>query len=157
MTKKIKIDSDPSDPPSIYLCGNSLGLQPKCVKKYIDAFLRSWAIKGVRGHFDALQGTPFPTYLDADTAGSELLAPLVGASPHEVALMGTLTGNLHLLLASFYLPTKERFKIIMEGKAFPSDHVCGIFASPSFDLFPLFQVYLSIGRIPVPQLTVNLI
>jgi kynureninase len=117
------IDSDPLDPPSIYLCGNSLGVQPKSVKKYIDAFLRSWAMKGVTGHFDALTDTPFPTYLDADTAGSMLLAPLVGASPSEVALMGTLTANLHLLLASFYRPTKERFKIIMEGRAFPSDHV----------------------------------
>lgn len=138
MTKKI--DSDPSDPPSIYLCGNSLGLQPNCVKKYIDTFLRSWAIKGVRGHFDALQDTPFPRYLDADTAGSELLAPLVGAFPHEVALMGTLTGNLHLLLASFYLPTEERFKIIMEGRAFPSDHVCGI-------LHPFFWPLPSISNI----------
>jgi kynureninase len=52
-----------------------------------------------------------------------MLAPLVGASPNEVAVMGTLTANLHILMASFYCPNKERYKIIIEGKAFPSDHV----------------------------------
>lgn len=51
------------------------------------------------------------------------MAPIVGASQSEVAVMGTLTANLHLLMASFYRPTKEKFKIILEGKAFPSDHV----------------------------------
>ena len=52
-----------------------------------------------------------------------MLAPLVGASPNEVAVMGTLTANLHILMASFYRPNEERYKIIIEGKAFPSDHV----------------------------------
>lgn len=133
--------NDDGDSPSIYLCGNSLGVQPKGVRKYIDAYLRSWAIKGVRGHFDTLSDTPFSTYLDADTTGSELLAPLVGASPSEVALMGTLTGNLHLLMASFYRPTKEKFKIIMEGRAFPSDHVCC-----SFSTLPLSFGYLTVAE-----------
>lgn len=70
-------------------------------------------------HDDAL----LPPYLHVDDAGSKLLAPIVGASPSEVAIMGTLTGNLHILMSSFYRPTKERHKIILEGKAFPSDHV----------------------------------
>jgi len=58
-----------------------------------------------------------------DTAGSELMAPVVGALQSEVAVMGTLTANLHFLMASFYRPTQEKYKIILEGKAFPSDHV----------------------------------
>lgn len=66
-----------------------------------------------------------------DDAGSKLLAPIVGASPSEVAMMGTLTGNLHIMMSSFYRPTKERYKIILEGKAFPSDHV---FDLPSKDV-----------------------
>jgi kynureninase len=91
---------------------------------YIDQYLRSWAIKGVTGHFVSHDDALLPPYLHADGAGSKLLAPLVGASPSEVALMGTLTGNLHLVMSSFYRPTAERYKIIIEGKAFPSDHVC---------------------------------
>lgn len=54
------------------------------------------------------------------------MAPIVGALESEVAVMGTLTANLHFLMASFYRPTKEKYKIILEGKAFPSDHVCNI-------------------------------
>lgn len=65
-----------------------------------------------------------PRFLDVDDAASKLMAPVVGALPSEVAVMDTLTTNLHLLMASFYRPTKEKFKIILEGKAFPSDHVC---------------------------------
>ena len=98
-------------------------MQPKNVRKYLDKYLRSWAIKGVTGHFVGHDDELLPPYLHVDSAGAEALAPLVGASPKEVALMGTLTGNLHLLLTSFYRPTAERYKIIIEGKAFPSDHV----------------------------------
>jgi kynureninase len=65
-----------------------------------------------------------PPFVDVDTAASKLMAPIVGASPKEVAVMGTLTANLHFLMASFYQPTSEKYKIILEGKAFPSDHVC---------------------------------
>lgn len=61
--------------------------------------------------------------MDYDDTASDLMAKVVGALPSEVAVMSTLTGNLHLLMASFYRPTKEKFKIILEGKAFPSDHV----------------------------------
>ncbi|KAL1968565.1 hypothetical protein VTN77DRAFT_1775 [Rasamsonia byssochlamydoides] len=115
-------EEDPSDPRCIYFCGNSLGLQPRNVRRYIDQYLRAWAIKGVTGHFVPHEDALLPPFVDVDSAGAKLLAPLVGASPSEVALMGTLTGNLHLLLASFYRPTKEKYKIIIEGKAFPSDH-----------------------------------
>ncbi|EED20516.1 kynureninase [Talaromyces stipitatus ATCC 10500] len=113
---------DESDPRCIYLCGNSLGLQPKNLRKYLDQYLRSWAIKGVTGHFVAHEDALLPPYLHVDDEGSKLLAPIVGASPSEVAVMGTLTGNIHILMSSFYRPTVERHKIILEGKAFPSDH-----------------------------------
>ncbi|RAO70208.1 uncharacterized protein BHQ10_006220 [Talaromyces amestolkiae] len=113
---------DESDPRCTYLCGNSLGLQPKNLRKYLDQYLRSWAIKGVTGHFVSHEDALLPPYLHVDDAGSKLLAPIVGASPSEVAVMGTLTGNIHILMSSFYRPTAERHKIILEGKAFPSDH-----------------------------------
>ena len=75
------------------------------------------------GHFFEHEGTTLPPWLHIDDAAAEKIAPLVGASMSEVAVMETLTANLHLLMASFYKPTKEKFKIILEGKAFPSDHV----------------------------------
>lgn len=65
-----------------------------------------------------------PPFVDVDAAGAKAMASIVGALESEVAVMGTLTANLHLLMASFYRPTKAKYKIIMEGKAFPSDHVC---------------------------------
>jgi len=64
-----------------------------------------------------------PPWLDVDEDAAIKLAPLVGALPSEVAVMQTLTANLHILMCTFYKPTKERYKIIMESKAFPSDHV----------------------------------
>lgn len=116
-------DSD-SDPRCIYLCGNSLGVQPRSTQQYIEHYLRTWAIKGVMGHFVPHEDQLLPPFVNVDTAGSKLMAPVVGASQSEVAVMGTLTGNLHLLMGSFYCPNKEKYKIILEGKAFPSDHVC---------------------------------
>jgi kynureninase len=85
--------------------------------------LDTWAMKGVHGHFDSLDDSSLPSWTQADDVAAEAMAPIVGALPSEVAVMGTLTANLHLLMCSFYLPTKERPKIIMESKAFPSDHV----------------------------------
>lgn len=108
---------------SIYLCGNSLGLQPIRTAARIQQYLSTWASQGVFGHFKPLSASPLPTWLDVDDEAAEKIAPIVGASKDEVAVMQTLTANLHLLMASFYTPTKERYKIIIESKAFPSDHV----------------------------------
>ncbi|ORX99208.1 kynureninase [Clohesyomyces aquaticus] len=107
---------------AIYLCGNSLGLQPRRTREYINRYLDTWASKGVYGHFKPLEGGHAP-WLHIDDAIKEQTAKIVGALPSEVVVMETLTANLHLLMASFYKPTKDRYKIIIEGKAFPSDHV----------------------------------
>ncbi|KAL4783393.1 pyridoxal phosphate-dependent transferase [Aspergillus varians] len=113
---------DSSDSRCIYLCGNSLGLQPRNTRKYIEYYLRTWATKGVTGHFTHHEDELVPPFVDVDSAGAKLMAPIVGALQSEVAVMSSLTTNLHLLMASFYRPTTERYKIIIEGKAFPSDH-----------------------------------
>lgn len=109
---------------TIYLCGNSLGVQPRLVSTRIQQYLTTWSTQGVFGHFKPLDGSPLPTWLDADEKASESIAPIVGAHPSEVAVMQTLTANLHLLLSAFYHPDSNgRHKIILESKAFPSDHV----------------------------------
>ncbi|GKT73912.1 kynureninase 1 [Colletotrichum tofieldiae] len=106
-----------------YLCGNSLGLQPKRTAVRIQQYLSTWATQGVQGHFKPLEDSPLPTWLDVDAKAAKMMAPIVGADESEVAVMQTLTANLHLLLAAFYKPLKEgRHKIILESKAFPSDH-----------------------------------
>ena len=107
---------------SIYFCGNSLGLQPRRTKEYVNRYLDTWASKGVFGHFTDYEGG-LPPWLHIDDAIKQQTAKIVGALPTEVVVMETLTANLHLLMASFYRPTKDRYKIIIEGKAFPSDHV----------------------------------
>lgn len=99
-----------------YFCGNSLGLQPRSATWLFQRELDDWATHGVEGHFRARN--PWMYYHD-QFSGS--LAKIVGADPSEVVAMNTLTVNLHLLLISFYRPTKERYKIIMEAGAFPSD------------------------------------
>jgi kynureninase len=114
---------DSTDESSIYFCGNSLGLQPRKTKEYVTRYLDTWASKGVFGHFTEYEGG-LPPWLHIDDAIKEQTAKIVGALPSEVVVMETLTANLHLLMSSFYRPTKERWKIIIEGKAFPSDHVC---------------------------------
>jgi kynureninase len=106
----------------IYFCGNSLGLQPARTKEYVNRYLDTWASKGVFGHFTEYEGG-LPPWLNIDEAVKEQTAKIVGAQPSEVVIMETLTANLHLLMSSFYKPTKDRWKIIIEGKAFPSDHV----------------------------------
>jgi kynureninase len=99
-----------------YFCGNSLGLQPKTVRDALLAELDHWATHGVEGHFRGEM--PWMYYHKFLTEPS---ARLVGALPHEVVVMNTLTVNLHLMLVTFYRPTRERYKIIMEAGAFPSD------------------------------------
>ncbi len=100
----------------IYLCGNSLGLQPKSAKDAIDQELKDWAELGVEGHFRGKN--PWMYYHHFLT---EKAARVVGALPKEVVIMNNLTANLHLMMVSFYKPTKERYKIMMEVSAFPSD------------------------------------
>ncbi len=100
----------------IYMAGNSLGLQPVLVRQYISDELDDWARHGVEGHWEARH--PWLPYHENLT---EMAARLVGAKPIEVVIMNTLTVNLHLMMVSFYRPTKERYKIIIEADAFPSD------------------------------------
>uniref|UniRef100_A0AAX7T2U6 Kynureninase n=1 Tax=Astatotilapia calliptera TaxID=8154 RepID=A0AAX7T2U6_ASTCA len=101
----------------IYFSGNSLGLQPKNVKKYLEEELDTWAKIAIHGH--TMGARPWAW---AENNIEELMAKVVGAKTEEVALMNGLTVNLHLLLLSFYKPTKTRHKILLEDKAFPSDH-----------------------------------
>ena len=100
----------------IYFTGNSLGLQPKTTQDYVVNELEDWANFGVEGHFHARK--PWMPYHEIF---AEQLAKVVGALPEEVVAMNQLTVNLHLLMVSFYRPTKQRYKIICEAKAFPSD------------------------------------
>ena len=101
---------------SIYFTGNSLGLQPKTVSNYIQEELDDWANLGVEGHFRAKR--PWVSYHEIFP---QQLSRIVGCLPEEVIVMNQLTVNLHLLMVSFYRPSKERYKIICEEKAFPSD------------------------------------
>lgn len=100
----------------IYLCGHSLGLQPKSARTYIEQELKDWAELGVEGHFHGRN--PWMPYHRLLT---EQTATLVGAEPVEVVVMNSLTVNLHLMMASFYRPTPQRHKIVIEQGAFPSD------------------------------------
>ena len=102
--------------PQVYLCGNSLGLQPKATRAALEQELDDWARLGVEGHFHAKHSW-YETHLEL--RGS--LARLAGAKPTEVAAMGSLTANLHMALTSFYRPTSSRFKVLMEAEMFPSD------------------------------------
>ena len=100
----------------LYFTGNSLGLQPKITSKYIEQELDDWANFGVEGHFEAKN--PWLSYHELLT---DTMAKVVGAKPIEVVVMNTLTTNLHLLMVSFYQPSKTKYKIIIESDAFPSD------------------------------------
>ncbi len=101
---------------TVYFTGNSLGLAPKTALSALEQEVNDWKKYGVEGHFQAKN--PWVSYHEMF---AEPLANLIGAKPEEVAAMNGLTSNLHLLMVSFYRPTKDRFKIICEGKAFPSD------------------------------------
>ncbi|GAA3772782.1 kynureninase [Corallibacter vietnamensis] len=113
---KFLIPKDKDGNEMIYLCGNSLGLQPKTTKSYIDQELKDWANLGVEGHTDAKNPwLPYHEFL------TENMAKVVGAKPIEVVTMNTLTANLHFMMVSFYKPTSKRYKIVIEADAFPSD------------------------------------
>lgn len=100
----------------VYFTGNSLGLQPKTTAQYVQQELDDWAKLGVEGHFQAKN--PWMPYHEIFP---KQLSKIVGCQENEVVVMNQLTVNLHLLMVSFYRPTKERYKIICEAKAFPSD------------------------------------
>lgn len=110
------IPKDDQGKDAIYLCGNSLGLMPKSTSDYIAQELEDWKNLGVEGHFNAKNPwMPYHEYL------TENMAAIMGAHPSEVVVMNSLTVNLHLLMVSFYRPTKERYKILFDYSPFPSD------------------------------------
>ncbi len=113
---KFHIPKDKEGKDWLYFTGNSLGLQPKETQESIQTELDDWANLGVEGHF--LGTNPWVTYHNLLT---ENMAQIVGAKPLEVTIANTLTVNLHLLMVSFYRPTKSKFKILIESDAFPSD------------------------------------
>ncbi|QOJ17215.1 MAG: kynureninase [Phycisphaeraceae bacterium] len=114
----------------IYLCGNSLGLQPKHARTLVMEELDDWASLAVEAHFEGRR--PWYPYHEVVRGG---LARLVGAREHEVVAMNSLTVNLHLMMVSFYRPTRQRFRVLMESPAFPSDTyaVCSHVACRGFD------------------------
>ena len=110
------LSGDDEDKNVLYFCGNSLGLQPKTAKAAIEQELNDWAKFGVEGHFHAKNPWfPYHEFL------REPMAKVVGGNPEEVVVMNSLTVNLHLMMVSFYRPTKQRYKIICEHSPFPSD------------------------------------
>jgi len=116
LREQFHISKDKNGNDWLYFTGNSLGLQPKKTQKYIQQELDDWAKYGVEGHFEAKNPwLPYHEFL------TENMAKIVGAKPLEVVVMNTLTTNLHLLMVSFYQPTKKKYKIVIESDAFPSD------------------------------------
>ncbi|GBG24624.1 Kynureninase [Hondaea fermentalgiana] len=108
--------ADPESESCVYLCGNSLGLQPRKAKEYVTEELDKWANLGVEGHFASTR-----PWVTVDELCIQDMAHVVGAQSSEVATMNSLTVNLHLMMVSFYRPTQTRNKILIETKAFPSD------------------------------------
>lgn len=100
----------------IYLCGNSLGLMPYKAQEYVNEEMEDWGKYGVEGHFHARH--PWMPYHEFLT---DKMARVVGALPHEVVVMNSLTANLHLMMVSFYRPTAKRYKILIDYSPFPSD------------------------------------
>lgn len=131
-SKEYAIEMDQSDPlkhfknsflfpkvegkSAIYLCGNSLGLQPKAVQQHLQLALDKWADMAVDGHFNGDN----PWY-GARKKSKPILAKIVGAKEHEVVAMNNLSSNLHFLMVSFYQPNDKKYKILTEAGAFPSD------------------------------------
>lgn len=114
--EKFHIPKQPDGEDVLYFTGNSLGLQPKTTRAYIEQELKDWETLGVEGHFKAKRAwMPYQEFVNEQTAR------IVGAKPIEVVVMNSLTVNLHLLMVSFYRPTSQRYKIVIEAGAFPSD------------------------------------
>ncbi|CAO3610083.1 unnamed protein product [Cunninghamella echinulata] len=111
-------DSERNEP-CTYLCGNSLGLMPKQTRQLVNEEFDAWSQRGVEGHWNHPFNRPWAT-VDEQVKG--YLADIVGAKPIEVTAMNTLTSNLHSMMTTFYRPSEERYKILIEEKAFPSDH-----------------------------------
>lgn len=103
----------------VYLCGNSLGLLPKHTERLLKQELEVWGEFGVHGHFNHKYDRP---WVNIDDLVKESCSKIVGAKRNEISVLNTLTVNLHLAMISFYRPSKERFKIIMEDHSFPSDN-----------------------------------
>jgi len=115
--KQFYIPAAPDGSESLYLCGHSLGLQPRRVREYVEQELHDWEKLGVEAHFRAQHPwLPYHRFL------TDNMAALVGARPIELVMMNSLTVNLHLMFISFYRPTPQRHKIVMETGAFPSDY-----------------------------------
>ncbi|HEY1375385.1 MAG TPA: kynureninase [Gemmataceae bacterium] len=110
------IPPGPDGKPCVYLCGHSLGLQPRAARDFVMQEMEDWAALGVEGHFRGRS----PWYSYHETV-RDAGARLVGAEPGEVVFMNSLTVNLHLMLATFYRPTPARFRILTDEPAFPSD------------------------------------
>ena len=114
--EKFYIPKQANGDDALYFTGNSLGLQPKITREYIEQELKDWENWGVEGHFHAKRAwMPYHEFV------TEQLANIVGARNSEVVAMNSLTVNLHLLMVSFYRPTETRYKIVIESDAFPSD------------------------------------
>ena len=110
------IPQSPAGRDEIYLVGNSLGLQPKRAAAFVSEALDRWRTMGVRGHHEGLlPWVPYHEFL------TEPMARIVGGHFDEVVVMNSLTTNLHLMLATFYRPTRQRHKVLIESGAFPSD------------------------------------
>lgn len=101
---------------AIYLCGNSLGLQPKSAAQEVNEVLLNWQKRGVEGHFEGEN-----PWIEYNEKLKPSMAKIVGAKSSEIAIVNTLTVNLHLLMISFYRPKPDRFKVLIEKDAFPSD------------------------------------
>lgn len=115
--KEFSIPKMPKGDEEIYLCGNSLGLQPRLAGEYVKQELEKWSTLGVKGHFSG--DFPWMPYHEFLSSG---FAELVGAKQSEVVAMNSVTANLHFMMVSFYQPDEKRYKILIEDHAFPSDH-----------------------------------